>query len=161
MSFQIADNREHRFLSLEEFRDLAGKETGVSDWFTITQEHIDAFADVSGDYQYIHVDPEKAASSPVGGTIAHGFLTLTLLGHLAKGPRPRVKGVSHSLNYGFDRVRFIEPVRAGSRIRGRYAMSELDESKSGQLTVHWDATMEIENSEKPAIIARWIWRVVL
>lgn len=157
MASKLLDEREHRFVTTEELRAMVGSETGVSTWFQITQQHIDAFADIGGDFQFIHTDPEAAAKSRFGGTIAHGFFTLTLLGHLAKGPRPRVLDVSHSVNYGFDRVRFITPVPSGSSVRARFTLAKLDEGEK-DLTAHWDCVMEIAGFARPAIVARWIWR---
>ncbi|MDX8356437.1 MaoC family dehydratase [Sphingopyxis terrae] len=157
MESYLLDHREHRFVTIDELRSMIGRETGVSSWFRITQSHIDAFANISGDFQYIHTDPEAAARTNFGSTIAHGFFTLTLLGHLGKGPRPRVHDVSHSVNYGFDRVRFVTPVPCGSNVRARFTLARLDE-RDKDLTAHWDCVMEVEGFTKPAIIAKWIWR---
>ncbi len=155
-----------RHLSLAELRALVGQETGVSDWLPVTQERIDAFADLCGDHQFIHVDPERAAQTPMGGTIAHGFLSLSLLTYLAAGARPRVAGVRHSVNYGFDRVRFVSPVPAGARIRARFTLAALDEPKPGEVRFEWDVAVEVEGNEiatggRPTVIARWLTRSYL
>jgi acyl dehydratase len=152
---------EHRFVSLAELRAQVGGEVGVSDWLTIGQDRIDAFADLCGDHQFIHVDPERAAETPFGGTIAHGFLTLSLLTWFAAKVRPRIKGTAHSVNYGFDRLRFVAPVPAGARVRGRFVLDRLDESVAGQVSQHWTVTVEIEGGERPALVAEWITRAYL
>lgn len=151
-------SQEHRFVSLDEMRELAGCETGVSDWFAIEQEQVDAFAALCGDHQFIHVNPERARQSAVGGTIAHGFYVLSLLTWLGAGPRPRLSGLSHSVNYGFDRIRFVAPVPVGSRIRARFALARLDEERPHEVTLHWDVTVEIERGSRPALVARWLSR---
>ena len=148
-------------MTVEALAARAGEEVGVSSWLTVTQEQIDAFAALTDDHQYIHVDPERAAETPFGGTIAHGFLTLSLLAPLAYEARPRVAGTSMSVNYGFDRLRFVAPVPAGGRIRARFRLARLEEDAPGQVTFHWDVTMEIEGSERPALVADWITRAYL
>jgi len=153
--------REHVGVSLDALRAMQGREAGVSDWLPITQPMIDAFADMCGDHQFIHVDPVREAQSPFGVTIAHGFLTLSLLTWFAQGVRPRIEGTKHSVNYGFDRLRFIAPVPAGSRIRGRFRLTRLEERAPGEITQHWEATVEIENGQRPALIADWVVRSYL
>ena len=133
-------------------------EERVSRWFAIDQDRIDAFAEVCEDDQFIHTDPERAAATPFGGTIAHGFLTLSMLSAMAYDAQPLPTGTAMSVNYGFDRVRFLSPVPAGSRVRGRFALAEAEERRPGELTLHWDVIVEIEGSEKPALAARWIGR---
>lgn len=136
---------------------LLGQEIGVSRWFSMDQERIGLFADVTEDQQFIHVDPEKAKATPFGGTIAHGFLTLSMLSAMAEEAVPLVKGLTHSVNYGFDRIRFISPVAAGKRIRGRFELIAItvgDTEVSQTLKV----TIEIEGNEKPALVAEWITR---
>lgn len=153
--------KDHRFLPLDELRSLVGHETGVSDWLTITQQQVNAFADITGDWQFIHVDPEAAAETPFGTTIAHGFLTMSLMSWFGAGPRPRIVGQVRSVNYGLDRIRFVSPVPIGSRIRGRFALAELEELKPNEITTHWDVTVEVEGSERPAVVARWLNRAFL
>ena len=154
-------NQEHRHVPLEDLRARVGEEIGVSDWLTIGQDRIDAFADLCGDHQFIHVDPARAAETPFGGTIAHGFLTLSLLTWFATGVRPRIEGTRHSVNYGFDRLRFVAPVPAGSRVRGRFRLTSLNERVPGEVTQHYEVTVEIEEGGRPALVADWITRAYL
>jgi acyl dehydratase len=129
----------------------------VSPWLLVDQGMIDRFADVTGDHQFIHVDPERAAQTPFGGTIAHGFLLLSLLVRLqAEAGRPRPEGVRMGVNYGFDRVRFTAPVRSGSRVRGRFTLASVEEKRPGQLQQLAEVVMDIEGSDKPALTAAWI-----
>ncbi len=158
---KLEGEKEHRHVSLDELRARVGEEIGVSDWLTIGQDRIDAFADLCGDHQFIHVDPERAAETPFGGTIAHGFLTLSLLTWFAAGVRPRIEGTRHSVNYGLDRLRFVAPVPAGARVRGRFRLTSLDERKPGEVTQHYEVTVEIEGAERPALVADWITRAYL
>jgi acyl dehydratase len=138
------------------FRALIGREIGVSDWHRIDQRSIDAFADVTLDHQFIHVDPERAAATTLGGTVAHGFLTLSLLPHFRRQVVPPVAGAVMSLNYGIDKLRFLAPVRAGSRVRGRYTLKDLRERRPGEWLLVLEVRVEIEGSEKPALIAEWL-----
>lgn len=143
-------------LPFDHYRSLVGSEVGVSNWMLIDQERIDAFAQATLDRQFIHVDPVAAGASVFGGTIAHGFLTLSLLSALAMEALPAVCGVSTRVNYGFNSVRFVSPVRSGSRIRGRFSLLAVTDRSPGvaQLTV--GATVEIENESKPALVAEWL-----
>ena len=148
--------------TLDELREAVGAELGVSRWFTITQEMIDQFADITEDWQFIHVDPERAArETPFGGAIAHGFLTTSMLSAMVYEAGPGLKGVVHGVNYGFDRLRYINPVPAGARIRGRFVLKTLDESRPGEVTYTNTVTVEIEGQEKPALVADWIGRAYL
>jgi acyl dehydratase len=141
---------------IEELRKLVGQEVAISDWFTVTQARINAFADVTQDPQWIHTDVERAKrESPFGTTVAHGFLTLSLLSHL-QARAFQVRGnVRMSLNYGLNRVRFTSVVRAESRIRSRSVLKELVEIPDGARLV-WSVTVEIEGSDKPALVAEWL-----
>jgi acyl dehydratase len=150
-----------RYVTLREMRALVGREAGVSEWLEVGQDRIDAFADLCGDHQFIHVDPERAAGTPIGGTVAHGFLTLSLLSYLAAGARPRIEGTVRAVNYGFDRVRFTAPVPAGARIRARFVLAALDESRSGEVSLTWDVTVEVQGRDRPALAARWLTRSYL
>jgi acyl dehydratase len=150
-----------RHLTLGEVRALVGGEAGVSDWLEVGQDRIDAFADLCGDHQFIHVDPARAAETPMGGTVAHGFLTLSLLSYLAAGTRPRIEGTVRAVNYGFDRVRFTAPVPAGTRIRARFVLAALDESRPGEVSLTWEVTVEVEGQARPALAARWLTRSYL
>ena len=142
--------------SIDEIKARVGSEVGVSDWLTVDQPRIDAFAEVTEDPQFIHIDPERAAQTPFGGTIAHGFLTLSLLSRMAADAMLRPEDVKMGVNYGFDRVRFIAPVRAGKRVRGRFTLARLDEKNPGQLQFVHNVVVEIEGGEKPALTAEWI-----
>lgn len=144
-------------LSLEDAKAAVGREIGVSPWRTVTQERIDAFADATDDHQFIHVNPERAAAeTPFGGTIAHGFLSLSLLSTLAYEAIPPIREAGIGVNYGFDKVRFAAPVRAGARVRGRFTLAELTIRPSGWIHFNYDVTVEIEGSRKPALTARWL-----
>lgn len=144
-------------VSLDQARQAVGKEIGVSPWRTVSQEMIDKFADATDDHQFIHVDPVRAAAeTPFGGTIAHGFLSLSLLSTLAYEAVPPVEGADIGVNYGFDRVRFVAPVKAGARVRARFALAEMTVRPSGWLHFNYDVTVEIEGSAKPALTARWL-----
>ncbi len=146
-------------LELSRLHEYVGREVVVSDWLEVAQAHIDEFADAIGDRQWIHVDPERAArESPYGGTIAHGFMTLALLTRLLESALV-VAGVRAGINVGFNRVRFTAPVRAGSRIRGRFVLAALEDVDGGvQLT--WNVTVEREGEAKPALVAEWIGRLL-
>lgn len=143
--------------SLEELRQWVGREIAASDWLAVDQERIDRFADATGDHQWIHVDPARAKDeSPFGATIAHGYLTLSLLPHMMLETL-EVQGGRMSINYGLNRVRFAAPVRAGDRIRARFTLAALEDIPGGiQLT--WHALIEIEGQHKPACVAEMIAR---
>lgn len=147
-------------LTADEMKARIGGET-VSDWVEVTQEMIDKFADATGDHQFIHVDPVKAAMTPFGGTVAHGFLTLSLIPLLASkvADAPRLEGAKMGVNYGGNKVRFLTPVRSGSRVRGRFKLVEFDEKRPNQYQQVNEITIEIEGVEKPAMIAEWIGRI--
>ncbi|SRR5579883_1328049 len=148
-----------RSVSAAEFKAMAGQEIGVSQWIEVTQAKINAFADVTGDQQFIHVDPERASrETPFGGAIAHGFLTLSLLSAMGMDVLPRVKGITMSVNYGFDKLRFLSPVPAGSRVRGRFRLLEAEERAAGELTLKYKVEVEIEGAEKAALAAEWLTR---
>lgn len=141
----------------EEATAAIGKEIGVSPWRTVSQEMIDKFADATDDHQFIHVDPERAlAEAPFGGTIAHGFLSLSLLSAMAYETIPQLSQASVGVNYGFDKIRFVSPVKSGARIRARFVLAELKTRPSGWMHINYDVTVEIEGSIKPAFTARWL-----
>ena len=142
--------------TLDEIRARVGEEVGVSDWILIDQARIDAFAEVTEDLQFIHVDPEAAARTPFGGTVAHGFLTLSLLSRMAADAMLRPEAVKMGVNYGFDRVRFMAPVRSGKRVRGRFTLTAFEEKRPGQFQFVHTVTVEIEGEDKPALVADWI-----
>ena len=146
------DKRKIDAANLESF---VGQEVGVSDWTLIDQDKIDAFADVTFDPYFIHIDPHRAEREPFGGTIAHGFLTLSMLSVMAYDALPDIEGRTMGMNYGFDKIRFISPVRAGSKIRGRFKISDVTR-KPGQVVVRYAVSVEIEGKEKPALAAEWL-----
>jgi acyl dehydratase len=149
------------FLPLDELAARQGQEM-VSRWFPITQERVNAFAEATEDRYFIHTNPERArAETPWGGTIAHGFLTASLLSAMAYDAVPRVQEARHGVNYGFDRLRFVAPVPVGSNVRGRFRLDKLDRSAPGEVTLRWSVTVEIEGAAKPAIAAQWITRQFL
>ena len=137
-------------------RAQVGRELGVSAWHTVAQADIDAFARVTGDNQYIHVDPVRAAASPFGGTIAHGFLTLSLLSVMGKEAMSQMPARRMGVNYGLDRVRFVAPVPSGARIRGRFTLAECTERGPAEARLRYAVTVEIEGGSKPALLADWI-----
>jgi acyl dehydratase len=142
--------------TLDEISARVGEEVGVSDWILVGQARIDAFAEVTEDRQFIHVDPAAAARTPFGGTVAHGFLTLSLLSRMAADAMLRPEAVKMGVNYGFDRVRFMAPVRSGKRVRGRFTLTAFDEKRPGQYQFVHNVTVEIEGEDKPALVADWI-----
>ena len=146
-----------REISLIDIQDLVGTEVGVSDWITVDQPMIDLFADATHDHQFIHVDPQRAAAdSPFGGTIAHGFLTLSLLSAMNFDCVPKVREQTMGINYGFDRVRFMSPVKSGARVRGHFKLTEARFRGAGMLMTTYGVSVEIENEQKPALTANWI-----
>lgn len=140
-------------ITVEAFKALIGQEIGVSRWFEVGQDRIDKFAEVTEDDQFIHVDPERAKATPFGGTVAHGFLTLSLLAPMTFDAQPKITGTLMGVNYGFDRVRMMSPVRAGSRVRGRFVLSDVVDRGPGEVLVKTHVTVEIEGGEKPALVA--------
>jgi len=135
---------------------LIGQEIGVSRWIEIDQARIDAFADITEDRQFIHVDPEAARATPFGGTIAHGFLTLSLLSAMSYDAVPPLENVVMGVNYGFDKLRFLAPVASGSKVRGRFRLLSAEDKGGGRWLLKQEATVEIEGAEKPALIAEWL-----
>ena len=142
--------------ALEEIRAKLGSEIGCSPWIEIDQRSIDTFAEVTGDHKFIHVDPAAAAQTPFGGTVAHGFLTLSLLSQMAASVMYVPEGLKMAVNYGFEKVRFIAPVRSGKRVRGRFTLARVEEKKPGQWQFLHNVTVEIEGEDKPALTADWI-----
>jgi acyl dehydratase len=142
--------------SLDEIRARAGSEVGISSWLTIDQARIEEFADATEDRQFIHVDPDAAAKTPFGGTIAHGFLTLSLLSRMAAEGMLVPEDVRMAVNYGFDRVRFLAPVKSGKRVRGRFSLDSVEEKAPGQWLFRHTVTVEIEGEDKPALTAQWL-----
>jgi len=133
-----------------------GKDLGASDWISVDQERINQFADVTEDHQFIHVNPEAAAMTPFGGTIAHGFLSLSLLSKFAEQCGIVLEGVVMGINYGFEKVRFIHPVSSGAKVRGQFVLKDTVEKNPGQYLITYTVTVEIEGQAKPALIADWL-----
>src|SRR4051794_22260221 len=142
--------------ALDEIRSHVGQEVGVSSWLTMDQDRIEAFADTTEDRQFIHVDPQLAANTPFGGTIAHGFLTLSLLSRMGAEAMLLPDGLKMAVNYGLDRVRFLAPVKSGKRVRGRFVLDSVDEKAPGQILLRHTVTVEIEGEDKPALTAVWL-----
>ena len=142
--------------NIDVIRRRIGEEVGVSSWLSVDQARIDAFADATEDHQFIHVDPDAAAAAGLGGTIAHGFLSLSLLSRMAAEAMLLPDGLKMAVNYGFDRVRFLAPVRSGKRVRGRFTLDSVEEKAPGQWLMRHTVTVEIEGEEKPALVADWI-----
>jgi len=142
--------------SLDKIRATVGTEIGVSPWIEIGQGSIDRFADITGDHQFIHVDPDAASRTPFGGTVAHGFLTLSLLSQMAAHVMLVPDTLKMAANYGFEKVRFLAPVRSGKRVRGRFTLVGMEEKRPGEWRFLHNVTVEIEGEDKPALIAEWI-----
>ena len=147
--------------SLTDIKNRVGEQVGISGWITIDQERIDAFAETTEDRQFIHLDPDAAAQTPFGGTIAHGFLTLSLLSRMAADAMLAPDGVRMMVNYGLDRVRFLAPVRSGKRVRGRFTLDSVEEKAPGQWLMRHSVSAEIEGDDKPALSAVWLTLIIL
>jgi acyl dehydratase len=143
-------------VSLETYQGMVGKEVGVSAWHLIDQQRIDTYADVIEDHQFIHVDPKRARETAFGTTIAHGFLTMSLLSIMSYQVMPVIEGTTMGVNYGFDKLRFISPVRSGKRVRGRFVLAEAKLRKPNELASRTHVTVEIEGEDKPALVADWL-----
>jgi acyl dehydratase len=144
---------------VSEINNYIGFEAEPSHWHTVTQEQINQFADCTLDHQFIHVDPEKAAKSPFGCTIAHGFLSLSMLAHFAETCGIFIEGTHMGVNYGCDKVRFLAPVKVNSDIRAHSKVMEIEEKKPGQFMIKTEFTIEIRGEDKPALVAEWIGMV--
>src|SRR5205085_3347838 len=142
--------------ALDQIRSRVGQEVGVSSWIVVDQARIDAFAEATEDRQFIHVDPASAAQTPFGGTIAHGFLSLSLLSRMGAEAMLIPEGAKMAVNYGLDRVRFLAPVRSGSRLRGRFVLDSVEEKAPGQWLMRHTVIVEIEGEAKPALTAVWL-----
>ncbi|WP_426425534.1 MaoC family dehydratase [Bradyrhizobium genosp. A] len=144
-------------ITLEAYQAMVGKEVGVSSWHLIDQPRIDTYADVTEDHQFIHVDPERAKrETAFGTTIAHGFLTMSMMSVMSYEVMPAIAGTTMGVNYGFDKLRFISPVRSGKRVRGRFVLAEAKLRKAGELQSRTSVTVEIEGEDKPALVAEWL-----
>ena len=150
-----------RSMTLDEMKGYVGKEIGVSDWFELDQAKINAFADLTEDHMFLHVNPEMAKGTPYGGTIAHGLLTLSMMPVMAYQAMPGVVGTKMGVNYGYNKVRFMAPVKSGKRIRGHFVVKALEPADGGRLQIVQDVTIEIEGEAKPALAAEWVTMVWL
>ncbi|GAA0477649.1 MaoC family dehydratase [Parasphingorhabdus litoris] len=148
-------------INASELDDWKGKEVGVSEWFEASQDRINKFADCTEDHQFIHVDEEKAKNTPFGGTIAHGLLTLSLMPAMSYGCTLGLEGAVMGINYGYDKVRFLNPVRAGSKVRARHVLVDAVEKQPGRWLMTYDVTVEIDGIETPALIARSLAMIVV
>jgi acyl dehydratase len=142
--------------ALDEIHSRIGEEIGVSSWLTVDQARIDAFADATEDRQFIHIDPDAATQTPFGGTIAHGFLSLSLLSRMGAEVMLFPPSLKMAINYGLDHVRFLAPVKAGKRVRGRFTLDSVQEKAPGQILMRHTVTVEIEGEDKPALTAQWL-----
>ena len=148
-------------ISLEELKSRIGGEPRYSRWFTVDQERIDQFADVTEDWQFIHCDPEKAAETPFGGTIAHGFLSLSLLSAMSYDSEPAIEGAEMGINYGFNKIRFTSPVKVGSRVRAKFTTRAVEEKTSTMILTTTGIIVEIEGESRPALSAEWLGMTIL
>lgn len=150
------DARVRPEISIDELAARAGGEPFVSRWFVIDQARIDAFAEITEDRQFIHVDPERARATPFGGPIAHGFLTLSMLSAMGADALPEIRGRAMGVNYGFDRIRFLAPVPAGARVRGHFKLASATRRGEREWLMTYEASVEIEGGAKPALAAQWL-----
>jgi acyl dehydratase len=148
-------------MSIDDLAARVGGEAFVSRWFTIDQSRIDAFAETTEDRQFIHVDPERARATPFGGPVAHGFLTLSMLSAMGEDALPAIVGLAMGVNYGFDKLRFLTPVRAGSRVRGGFKLINAARRAPGEWLMTNEVSVEIEGSPKPALVALWLTMYVM
>lgn len=145
-----------KIVKAEDLMGTVGSDLGTSEWIKIEQDRVNTFADVTEDHQFIHVDAEKAKLTPFGGPIAHGFLTLSLLAKFAEQGSITIEGVKMGVNYGFEKVRFLAPVKVGKRVRGNFKLKAAEEKRPGQYLITYEVTVEIEGEDKPALIADWL-----
>ena len=149
-------------INASQLQDYVGKEVGLTDWIEVDQERINQFADATGVHQYIHLDAERAAQTPFGTTIAHGFLTLSLLSMLSgMGGGLKLENTVMGINYGLDKVRFLNPVKSGAKIRARFILASAEEKKPGNFLLKHNVTVEIDGEDKPALIAEWLGMTVV
>jgi acyl dehydratase len=149
-------NETNRTVSLDEMSALVGSELGVSEWTHIDQKRIDAFAEIRRDHQFIHVDPVRAKDTPMGTTIAHGFLVLSLVAGLGQRVIPNVRGAKMGMNYGINKLRFVSPVKTGARVRARFTLKTFGAQNEGRYMSTIDVAVEIEGQDKPALVLEWL-----
>ena len=147
---------ETKLLSPDAFQALVGQEIGISSWHVVDQKRIDTYADVIEDHQFIHVDPERSKATPMGTTVAQGFLTMSLLSVMSYEVMPGIQGTTMGFNYGFDRLRFLSPVKSGSRVRGRFILADATIRKPGEMLSRTNVIVEVEGESKPALAADWL-----
>jgi acyl dehydratase len=153
----MQSREESEMATIDDMKALVGTTIGTSDWVLIDQEMINKFADATGDHQFIHIDAERAKMTPFGTTIAHGFLTLSLMPMLsAKANLPRLDNIKMGVNYGSDKLRFLSPVKSGKRVRAHFKLASFEEKRPGQIQQTQEVTVEIEGEDKPALICEWI-----
>jgi acyl dehydratase len=157
---QIQDQEVNKSYSFSEYQALVGQKLGVSDWMAIDQDRVNGFADMTDDHQFIHVDSARAKETPFGGTIAHGYLTLSLISKFASEVMPGIEGVVMGINYGLNRVRFLSPVKVGQSIRACFSLKDVKEKSSGQYLSAIEIVIEVEGQDKPACIAEWLYLAV-
>jgi len=155
------ENKMALTLNVDQLNDYIGKEVGISEWLLVDQERINQFADATGDHQYIHVDSDRAAQTPFGTTIAHGFLTMSLMVLMGYEGSTKLENSVMGINYGFDKLRFINPVKVNSKIRGRFQLISAEEKKPNQWLLKHNITVEIAGEEKPALVAEWLGMTVV
>ena len=143
-------------ITVDQIDGYLGKSIATSKWFEVDQDRINRFADLTEDHQFIHVDEEAAAQTPLGGTIAHGFLTLSLMSAMAAEGMLVLEGTRMALNYGFEKVRFLQPVPSSSKVRGHFSLMKHEERKPGEHLFTFEVTVEIQGVEKPALVAHWL-----
>ena len=151
-----------KIVTIDNLQQAIGEDIGISDWYDVTQADVNTFADVTRDHQFIHVDPENAAKTPFGGTIAHGFLSLSMLSFFAEnGSGIWIEGGTMGVNYGFDKVRFIHPVRVGTRIRAHTKLISAEQKSPQQVLFKQEVIIEIDGIDKPALVAEWLTMAML
>ena len=148
-------------LSFDDLKEKLGSKVGTSKWFTIDQKRIDDFAEVTEDWQFIHVNPNAAKKTSFNGTIAHGFLTVSLISAMYYDAIPVLEGSTLGVNYGFNKLRFLSPVKVGTRVRGHFELADIREVRPLEISTTWRVEVEIEDFEKPALVAHWIGRQYL
>jgi acyl dehydratase len=148
-------------ITLEEVHAQVGGEPRYSRWYELDQNRIDKFGDVTDDWQFIHVDPERAAQTPFGGTIAHGFLTLSMLSAMSYDSEKPIVGTAMAINYGFNKVRFTSPVKSGSKVRAKFVTKSVEQKTENSVLITRKVTVEIENESRPALTAEWLGYTVL
>ena len=152
---------ELKTITLDEKKAQVGGEPRYSSWYELTQDRIDKFADVTEDWQFIHVDPDKAAQTPFGGTIAHGFLSLSMLSAMSYETEAKLKNIAMGINYGFNKIRFTSPVKAGQKVRGKFTTLKVDEKSPTNILTTTKIEVEIEGEKRPALMAEWLGLTIL